>query len=64
MQIDTHIIDFINDIIDTDNDDKPHDQVTDPRYALKEILQYCPKKLTLLLGPPTLLYFLLKFFFL
>ena len=31
MQIDTHIIDFINDIIDTDNDDKSHDQVLDPR---------------------------------
>ena len=31
MQIDTHIIDLINDIIDTDDIDKTHDQVLGPR---------------------------------
>ena len=45
MQIYTHFNDLIDDVIDTDYNDKILDQVLDPRYVLKKILQYCPKKL-------------------
>ena len=31
MQIDTHFNDFINDVIDNDNNDKTLDKVLDPR---------------------------------
>ena len=45
MQIDAHFNYLIDGVIDTDYNDKILDQVLDPRYVLKKILQYCPKKL-------------------
>ena len=45
MQINTHFNDLIDGVIDTDYNDKILDQVLDPRYVLKKILQYCLKKL-------------------
>ena len=47
MQIDTHIIDFINNTSDFDDDDKTKSLI-EGKYALQKIRQnchYCPKEL-------------------